>query len=102
MPLALLAGSDSPIWHMVHNGMLEPNITCHYCKDTGHIKDDHVQLNNKSVHEIQLQEQVATAKLTTKKSTRPHIPHKIGSSQILDQSGGDKVCGQDQFDQMTN
>ena len=32
-----------------------------------------------------------------KKGTGPHMP-KIGSPQILDQSGRDMISGQDQFD----
>ena len=44
------------------DGMLEPNVTCLYCKDTEHTKDNCVKLNNKLVHDIQLQEQVTAAK----------------------------------------
>ena len=77
------------------SGTLEPNVTCHYCKDTGHTKNNCVFLNIKLAHEIQLQEQVTAAKLAAEKSTRPHIPKKIGSPQIFDQSGGNKVCGLD-------
>ena len=29
------------------NGMLLPSVTCNYCKDTGHFKDNCVWLNNK-------------------------------------------------------
>ena len=29
------------------NGTLLPSVTCNYCKDTGHFKDNCVQLNNK-------------------------------------------------------
>ena len=29
------------------NGPLQPSVTCFYCKDTGHIKNDCVQLHNK-------------------------------------------------------
>ena len=50
---------------------------------------------------MQLQEQVTAAKLTTKKNTGPHVPKKITSPQILDQSEGEEVCGPDQFDQPT-
>ena len=28
------------------NGTLQPSVTCNYCKDTGHFKDNCVQLNN--------------------------------------------------------
>ena len=29
------------------DGMLLPSMTYNYCKDTGHFKDNYVQLNNK-------------------------------------------------------
>ena len=58
------------------DGMLEPNISCHYCKDTRHTKDNCVWLNNKITHELQLQEQAKAAKVTSKKNTRPHVPKK--------------------------
>ena len=44
---------------------------------------------------------MTAAKLTSKKSTRPHVPKKIESPQILDQSEGYKVYASDQFDQTT-
>ena len=44
------------------NGMLEPNTTCYYCKDTGHMKDNCIWLNNKIVHKLQAQEQVTASK----------------------------------------
>ena len=56
--------------------MLQPNVTCHYCKVTGHTKDNCDQLNNKIMCDIQLQEQVTAAKLANKKGTRPHVPKK--------------------------
>ena len=34
------------------NGMLQPNITCHYFKDTRHMTDNWVQLNNKITHKM--------------------------------------------------
>ena len=35
------------------DGMLQPGVTCYYCKDTRHIKNNCVQLNNKIVGELQ-------------------------------------------------
>ena len=63
------------------NWTLEPNLVCHYCKDTGHRKDNCVWLS-KLVHEIQLQEQATAAKLATKKSTGPHVPKSRVSSAL--------------------
>ena len=34
------------------NGTLLPSVTCNYCKDTGHFKDNCVWLNNKIAHEL--------------------------------------------------
>ena len=34
------------------NWTLQPGVTCFYCKDTGHVKDNCVQLNNNIVHEL--------------------------------------------------
>ena len=58
------------------DGMLEPNITCYYCKDTGHTKINCVQLNNTVMCELQAQEQVTNSKAILKKSTRTCIPKK--------------------------
>ena len=58
------------------NGMLEPNTTCYYCKDTGHMKENCVQLNNKIAHELQIQEQITAAKAISKKSAGTHYPKK--------------------------
>ena len=40
------------------DGMLEPNTTCYYCKDTRYMKDKFIQLNTKIGCKIQAQEQV--------------------------------------------
>ena len=64
------------------DGMLEPNITCHYCKDTECTYENCVQLNNKLAYKIQLQEQVTAAKLMTQKSTGPHVPKNSISSDL--------------------
>ena len=47
-PTQLACGAD---------GTLLPSVTCNYCKDTGHFKDNCVWLNNKIAHEL-AQEQV--------------------------------------------
>ena len=80
--------------------MLQPGVACFYCKDTRHIKNNCVQLNNKIAHELQAQEQVTTKKAQTKLSTKPHIPKKIMAAETLDQSEGDKVYDPDQSDKI--
>ena len=65
------------------NGMLQPSVTCFYCKDTGHIKNNCVWLNNKIACELQAQELVATMKKTSRKnSTSPHVTKNNGSSDL--------------------
>ena len=52
------------------NGTLLPSVTCNYCKDTRHFKDNCVQLNNKIAREL-AQDQVmqkASAKPGSTKS----------------------------------
>ena len=57
------------------NGMLQPSVTCFYCKDTGHIKNNCVQLNNKIACELQAQKKVTvTGKTTIKPGTTPQVP----------------------------
>ena len=56
------------------NGMLLPSVTCNYCKDTGHFKDNCVWLNNKIACEL-AQEQ-ATQKASTKPGTTLPVPKK--------------------------
>ena len=75
------------------NGMLEPNTTYYYCKDTRH---NCVQLNNKIVCELKTQEQVTASKPSSKKVLGLMFQNII-APQILDQSG-DKVCGPDWID----
>ena len=58
------------------NGMLEPNTTCYYRMDTGHMKDNCVFHNNKIAHELQIQEQVTAAKALSKMGTGTHGPKK--------------------------
>ena len=78
------------------DGTLLPSITCNYCKDTGHFKDNCVQLNNKIACEL-AQEQVMQ-KASTKKGSTTSVTKKIMAPQTLDQSDGEKVCGPDQID----
>ena len=56
------------------NRMLLPSVTCNYCKDTGHFKDNCVWLNNKIICEL-AQEQ-ATQKANTKPGTKSPVPKK--------------------------
>ena len=56
------------------DGTLLPSITCNYCKDTGHFKDNCVWLNNKIAREL-AQEQ-AMQKASTKKGSTTSLPKK--------------------------
>ena len=56
------------------DGTLLPSITCNYCKDTGHFKDNCVRLNNKIACEL-AQEQV-TKKADSKTGSKPVLPNK--------------------------
>ena len=58
------------------NGTLQPSVTCFYCKDTRHVKDNCVWLNNKIAHELAQEQATVTGKATKKSSTMPHIPKK--------------------------
>ena len=57
------------------NGTLQLDITCFYCKDTGHIKNNCVWLNNKIVQEL-AQEQATAKEATSKPATSPQVPKK--------------------------
>ena len=56
------------------DGTLLPSVTCDYCKDTRHFKDNCVQLNNKIAHEL-TQEQV-TLKACVKPGSKTQLPKK--------------------------
>ena len=56
------------------DGTLLPSVTCNYCKDTRHFKDNCVWLNNKIVWEL-AQEQVMT-KASSKPGKMPQVPKK--------------------------
>ena len=56
------------------DGTLLPSVTCNYCKDTGHFKDNCVWLNNKIAQEL-AQEQ-ATQKASVKTGSKTPLPKK--------------------------
>ena len=56
------------------DGTLLPSITCNYCKDTGHFKDNCVRLNNKLAREL-AQEEV-TRKASDKSGSTKQLPKK--------------------------
>ena len=56
------------------DGTLLPSITCNYCKDIGHFKDNCVWLNNKFAHEL-AQEQVMQ-KASAKSGSAKSLPKK--------------------------
>ena len=62
------------------NGTLLPSMTCNYCKDTGHFKDNCVRLNNKIAWEL-AQEQV-TQKASVKSGSKTQLPKNNGSSDL--------------------
>ena len=65
------------------NGMIQPDVICFYCKDTGHYKNNCVWLNNKIAHTLQAQDQVtATKKTPIKYNTSPHKTKNSGSSDL--------------------
>ena len=83
------------------DGILWPSVTCFYCKDTGHIKDNCVWLNNKITCKLAQEQVTAMRKAPTKPGAMPQVP-KIMAPQTLDQSDGEKVCGPDQNDNTSN
>ena len=56
------------------DGTLLPSITCNYCKDTGHFKDNCVRLNNKLARELAQEE--ATRKASDKSGSTKQLPKK--------------------------
>ena len=62
------------------DGTLLPSVTCNYCKDTGHFKDNCVWLNNKIAQEL-AQEQV-TQKASVKTGSSTQLPKNYGSSDL--------------------
>ena len=63
------------------NGTLLPSVTCNYCKDTRHFKDNCVQLNNKIACEL-AQEQVTMQKASVKPGSKTSLPKNNGSSDL--------------------
>ena len=84
------------------NGTLGPSVTCFYCKDTGHVKDNCVCLNNKIVHELGPGAGNNIRKDQYKNRYDASSDKKIMAPQTLDQSDGEKVCGPDQIDITNN
>ena len=58
------------------NGTLQPSVTCFYCKDTRHVKDNHVQLNNKIAHELAQEQATTSGKAKTKPGIMPQVTKK--------------------------
>ena len=59
------------------DGTLQPSVTCFYCKDTRHVKDNCVWLNNKIMHELAQEQMTATTgKAYIKPGTTPQVPKK--------------------------
>ena len=59
-----------------------PSVTCFYCKDTGHIKDNCVWLNNKIACELVQEQVTVTKKATIKPGTTPQVPNNNGSLDL--------------------
>ena len=57
-------------------GTLQPSVTCFHCKDTGHIKNNCVWLNNKIMQELAQEQVTARKKTSIKTSTSPHMTKK--------------------------
>ena len=62
------------------DGTLLPSMTCNYCKDTRHFKDNCVRLNNKIACEL-AQEQVMQ-KASVKTGSKTPLPKNNGSSDL--------------------
>ena len=56
------------------NGTLLPSMTCNYCKDTGHFKDNCVWLNNKIACELAQEQAMQTA--SVKPGSKTLLPKK--------------------------
>ena len=62
------------------DGTLLPSVTCNYCKDTGHFKDNCVWLNNKIAHELAQEQE--TQKASAKTGSKTLLPKNNGSSDL--------------------
>ena len=58
------------------DGTLLPSITCNYCKDTGHFKDNCVQLNNKIARELAQEQAMWKASDSDKPGSGKMLPKK--------------------------
>ena len=58
------------------DGTLQPSVTWFYCKDTGHIKNNCVWLNNKITHELAQEQVTVVKKAILKPGTSPQVPKK--------------------------
>ena len=58
------------------DGTLLPSITCNYCKDTGHFKDNCVQLNNKIARELAQEQATWKASNSDKPGSAKQLPKK--------------------------
>ena len=61
------------------NGTLLPSVTCNYCKDTRHFKDNCVWLNNKIVWELAQEQEMQKASVKT--GSKTPLPKKIMAPQ---------------------
>ena len=62
------------------DGTLLPSVTCNYCKDTRHFKDNCVQLNNKIAHELANKQTLQKAGVKT--GSKTSLPKNNGSSDL--------------------
>ena len=59
------------------NGTLQPSVTCFYCKDNGHVKDNCVWLKNKIACKLAQEQGTTSGKATTTKpGTMSQVPKK--------------------------
>ena len=58
------------------DGTLLPSITCNYCKDTGHFKDNCVRLNNKIARELAQEQATRKASNNDKPGSAKQLPKK--------------------------
>ena len=72
--LSFIGRPKPPQLASVADGTLLPSITCNYCKDTRHFKDNCVRLNNKIAREL-AQDQ-ATQKASDKPGSSKMLPKK--------------------------
>ena len=64
------------------DGTLQPSVTCFYCKDTRHFKDNCVQLNRKIACKLAQEQATTLGKANTKSGMGPQVPKNSGSSDL--------------------